>query len=252
MTGFIIFLAILLFFFLIGMLKGSFIIEYEDNFALTLKILFIKIPLVPGKEKKINLKKYSRKSLAKQAKKQKQKDEKKFQKKIEKKRQQKAEKIAMEKSGEKKKKMTFSEVTELISMIYKAVTQLFSHLFGYIRTEVVKMHISLAGGSVDKTATMYGACMGGINLLFELLDKKSHLKLTSKDSVCILPDYVGSGFKASVKIIISIRVWQIFGMIIPSGITALKYFIKKIMREKETETINEQKEKNDNKNVASA
>ncbi len=252
MAGFIIFLSILLFFFLVGMLKSSFIIEYEDSFALTLKILFIKIPLVPGKEKKIDLKKYSRKALAKQAEKQKQKDEKKFKKKVEKKRQQKAEKKAVEKSGEKKKKMTFSEITELISMIYKAVTQLFAHLFGYIRTEVVRMHVSLSAGSVDKTATTYGACMGGINLLFELLDKKSHLKFTSKDSVCILPDYVGSGFKASVKIIISIRLWQVFGMIIPSGITALKYFIKKMMKEKEAEQGSSRKKKNDNTKTASA
>lgn len=240
MTGLIVFLSIVLFFFLLGMLKSSFVIEYEDSFALTLKILFIKINLVPGKEKKIKLKKYSRSALAKQKAAKKKKDEKKFQKTVEKKRQKKAEKAAMEKSGEKKKKMTFSEVTELISMIYKAVTQLFSHLFGYIKTEVVKMHISLSAGSVDKTAVAYGACMGGVNLLFELLDKKSHLKITSGDSVSILPNYVGSGFKASIKIIISIRLWQVIGMLIPSGITALKYFIKKNVKEKEAKKTDKQ------------
>lgn len=235
MTGLIVFLSILLFFFLIGMLKGSFIIEYENEFALTLKVLCFKIPLVPAKEKKVDLKKYSRKSLKKQEEQQKKKDEKKYRKKVEKKRAKRAEKKAMEESGEKKKKMTFSEVTELISMIMRAVSQLFSHLFGYIRTEVVRMYISLSSGSVDKTATTYGALMGGINLLFEFLDKKSHLKFKSADSVSILPDYVGSGFKASIKIIIRIRVWQIFGMLIPSAVTALKYFIKKLMRDKEKE-----------------
>ena len=134
MTGWIVFLSILLFFFLIGMIKSSFIIEYENDFKLVLKILFIKIPLVPAKEKKVNLKKYSRKSLLKQEKAKKKKDEKEFRKKVEKKKKQNAEKRAQELSGEKKKKMTFSEVTELIAMIYKAVVQLFSHLIGYIRT----------------------------------------------------------------------------------------------------------------------
>ncbi len=234
MTGWIVFLSILLFFFLIFMLKASFIIGYDGSFKLALKILFIKIPLAPGKEKKIDLNYYSPDVMEKREKKKKEKDAEKKLKKEEKKKIKKAEKIAKKASGEKKKKMTFSEITDLIKMIYTAVVQLFSHLIGYIHTEIVKMDLSIAGGPPDKTAIKYGEVMAGLNLLCDFLDKKSNLKFRSAKNVCILPGFYG-GFKADIEIIVSIRVWQVFGMIIPSAITALKWFIKRTMKKKDEE-----------------
>ena len=146
--------------------------------------------------------------------------------------------------------MTFAEITDLIKMIYTALVHLFSHLIGYIRTEIVKMDISLAGGPPDKTAVKYGEVMAGLNVILDFLHRKSHLKFRSANNVSILPGFYG-GFKADIEIIVSIRVWQVFGMILPSGITALKWFIKRTMKKnskKKEQAKNEEADNNSTQN----
>ena len=65
MTGLIIFLAILLFFLILLSIRLKITIEYNDSLCVYARILyFIRIPITPGKEKRLKLSEYSDKKIA--------------------------------------------------------------------------------------------------------------------------------------------------------------------------------------------
>ena len=63
MEGWIIFGAIVLFFVLLSFIKIGVVIGYKKDFSLAIKLLFFKIKILPAKEKKLNLKNYTKKKV---------------------------------------------------------------------------------------------------------------------------------------------------------------------------------------------
>ncbi|MBE6542787.1 MAG: hypothetical protein E7675_00150 [Ruminococcaceae bacterium] len=237
MKGWIIAGAILLFFLFVSLLKIGIVIGYKKDFTLALKILFFKIKILPAKKKKIKLSNYTKKKIEKAEAKEKASKEKKEKKKQEKKAQKQKEKQLkkdLEKAGKAPPKKKLSEkITDtvtLVKVILDIVKLLFTKLFGYIKTEVISLKIALGGKSPDQTALIYGATMAGVTALLEFLDGHSELKIKDQDSVAVVPDFPCHGFEADINIIISFRVWQIFGMIIPPAVRAAKHFIPKLLK----------------------
>lgn len=236
MKGWIIAGAILLFFLLVSLLKIGIVIGYSKDFTLAIKVLFFKIKILPGKEKKIKLSDYTKKKVEKAQAKEKAAKEKKEQKKKEKKAkkaQEKQLKKDLEKAGnappKEKLSVKIKDTVTLVKVILDIVKLLFSKLFGYIKTEVISLKLALGGASPDQTALIYGATMTGVTALLDFLDHHSDLKIKNQNAVAVIPDFPVHGFEADVKIIISFRIWQVFGMIFPPVIKAAKFFIPKLL-----------------------
>jgi hypothetical protein len=223
-------------------LKIGIVIGYNKEFSLAVKILFFKIKILPSKEKKIKLSDYTKKKVEKAKAKEKamaEKKEKKKQEKKQKKEQEKQIKKDLEKAGnappKKKLSVKIKDTVTLVKVILDIVKLLFSKLFGYIKTEVISLKIALGGKSADQTALIYGATMSGVTALLEFLDGHSELKIKDENALAVVPDFPCHGFEADISIIISFRVWQIFGMIFPPVIKGAKFFIPKLLGDKKAD-----------------
>ena len=73
--------------------------------------------------------------------------------------------------------------------------------------------------------------MAGVTALLEFLDGHSDLKIKSRDAVSVVPDFPSHGFEADINIIISFRVWQVFGIIFPPIIRAAKHFVPMLLKD---------------------
>ncbi len=238
MKGLIIFFSVILFFLLIGLLKIGVVIGYSKEVSLGIKLLFLNIKILPKKEKGVKLSNFSKKAVRKYDERERLKKEKSAKKKAEKKAKKAAAKKEKKLNPPPKKKLSekvnditkkVNDTVTLVKVILDVVRLLFSKLFGYIKTEVISLKLAIGAGDPDKTAVIYGATMAGVTGLLEFLDGHSELKIRAKDAVSVIPDFPGHGFEADVKIIISFRVWQIFGMIIPPAVRAGKHFIPRLL-----------------------
>lgn len=229
MTAWIVIGCILLFFWLVGMLRANLILIYDGQLVLSLRILFINIRLVPGKKKVPNPEKYSpkryRKMLAKKAAKERKKQEK-SRKKLEKKKQTEASKKALapeKKSAPKKPKKSVADILDLVGQILEMVKGLVRSFGKHFRIEAVRLKITVAGEDAAKTAMLYGMVSQGVAYLIEILSTITNFKAKHRENISVEADFLSEKSTADVHLIFRLRVWHIFAMIF----AALGGFIRK-------------------------
>ena len=201
-------------------LKISLIIRYDEGAALTLKILFVKIRLYPKKEKKHRKKSMSAKKAARI------KD--KLERKKAKKKAKKAEKKAKKRDG--KKKTTPSDILETISTVAILVRQIVSNFVKYVRIKIVRIHVKIATGDAAQTAIAYGALTQGINVLFPLLEDVKNFSMPKNRDIDIYPDFLSEDSEIELKLIFSLRVWQIAATALSTLYRLSKNSIKSLER----------------------
>ena len=212
MTFWIIILSILAFFYLISLIRFKFIIEYNDELRMDLRIMhFIRIPITPKKEKKIKLSHYSPKNIAKQEKKQLEKSIKKEQKKIEKK-QKKQEKKQRKKEHpeEFKPKRSLSENISLITDVLRVFLKRF---FKHFRIDFSRIHISLVGEDAAQTAILYGVVSQSVSYLLKIMKSIKTVSPPDLSDVSVTPDWVGERTRVDIKIAFSMRVGNVFDIL---------------------------------------
>lgn len=216
MTALIVIGCIILFFVLILSLKATVTVEYKDEVALYVKVLFIKIKILPSKKKKSGPHSMSEKK----AKKIKAKLLAKEEKKKEKKKQKKAEKLA-EKHKNKKKK-SLSDILDIIGLVKDILTKVIKIFFGHLKVKVARLKIKVATGDAASTAIAYGLISQAAMYLFTLLSPLDGFTFPKEKDTDIVCDYLSDEMEIDVKISLSIRVWHVFHV----GFGALGTFIK--------------------------
>lgn len=210
MTGWIVLGCILFFILFIGSLRARITIAYSDELSLSVRVLFLKIGILPSREKKAGphsmsaakAKKLREKAAKKEAKKR-EAAKLKQQKKAEKKAQKEAEKAT-------KPKKSMSEILDMVHMITEIVGIVVRRFFKHLRIEVARLKIKVATGDAASTAIAYGALTQSLNILLPLLESVRTLKLPDVTELDVTPDFVAESPEADVKIVFSIRVWHIF------------------------------------------
>lgn len=206
---------------LIGILliKASITIEYSEKVTLSVKVLFLKIGILPKKPKKrIKYKKFTDKKYRKLLEKKKLRETKK-QKKKQKKSAKKAGSKQMkkaEKLSEKHNKRSLLENIELIRLLIAVVTGRFTK---HLRIKLTKIKLVIASDDAAKTAVLYGAASGGVACILEMLDNITNVKYTSDAEVSVDADFLAVKPTADVKIEISLRVWHLFDVLIRAAHT---------------------------------
>ena len=227
MTALIVIGAILLLFLFLLTLKVTLTVAYRDEITLSVKVLFLRIRLLPKKEKKLprsmsaaqarrlqkKMKKQAAKKAAKKAEKKKAKEERK------------QEGITTQKGGKKKK--SIREILDTVAMIREIVSVVIHRFFKHLRVDMARIKIKVATNDAATTAIAYGAVTQSVNLLLPLLNKIKHLDLPKVGDIDVSADFLSDSPEADVKLSFSLRVWHMLHVAIGALFTFIKHLVRK-------------------------
>lgn len=214
--------GILLFFFLVGLIRVEVVLSYAEEFGLVLSIAGFPLSLIPGKKKKIKLRDYSPKAIAKRKLKEQKKAEKKAAKK--KKKKEADQKKKAEKKKEKDEdKLSLLEIIDIGTAVLKVFVKRFAK---HLRIRIARLHFGVASGDAATTAILYGAVSQGACYMAALLDGCGTLRYPAKSDVQIYADYLSEKPVIDMEIGISMLVCQLFDIIWRVIGTAIKKFFK--------------------------
>ena len=217
MTAWIIIGAIILFFVCLLSLRAKITICYNNELALFVRVLCVKIRILPKKAKK-----GPHSMSATKAKKIRQKAAKKAEKKRIAK-QEKAEKKAQKKAEKKNApKKSVGEILDMIDLIRGLLAVIIGRFFKHLRIDVARLRIKVATPDAATTAIAYGAVTQSINLLFPLLEKVKNFSLPDTADLDVQADFLSEAPQADIILSFSIRVWHVLDI----AIGALKRFLK--------------------------
>ena len=231
MTGLYIFLGILAFFVFIFTIKIKVILimPSPDEVSLTVKVCGIPIQILPAKDKKVKLSRYSKKEMEKRRLAEIAKAKKKAAKKAEKKRK-KEEKARKEKerieklrkegklpSEDKKKEKPYDPtaitLVDNVNAATAALGKFFVRFGRRFRIDVSRIIITIATGDAASTAIMYGAAVPAVMALIALLEKITDLRGIDKADIHLRCDYLAQKTTVDVHVAFSMRPYHLFDML---------------------------------------
>ncbi len=218
MTPLIIIGAIILFFAFIFSLKGKLTVAYSDEISLTLRILFVKIKILPKKDGRKKIHSMSKKEAQRLERKLAKEKAKKEEKNLRKKQQKEDEK----KEGKKKSLSDILDVIELVTKIAKTALGAF---WGHLKIDVARFKIKVATDNAATTAIAYGAVSQAATYLFEFLENEKKVKGLKRADTDISCDFLSDSPEADINISFSLRVWHILHIGLASLIELIKHKI---------------------------
>ena len=216
MTALIILGAILLFFVFLLSLKATITIAYTDEVTLSVRVLFLKIKILPKKEKKGPHSMSRRKAERIRA-----KARKKAQKKREAAKAKAEAKKQKKEAAKEKPKKSMSEILDTVSMVRGIAAEVIRRFFKHLRIDVARVKIKVATGDAATTAVAYGAACTALNILLPVLAQVKNFSLPREKDFSVEPDFLGETPELDVKLSFSLRVWHLFSV----ALGALKKFL---------------------------
>lgn len=221
MTALWIILAVCAFIALIMLIPVGIDLRYDGNIAAAIRVLFIRYQLYPKKQKKINLRKFSKKRFDRMLAKQAEKEEKKKAKKAKK------AAVSAEKKAEKKEKPTEDEhslvkdLWEMRSLILDTVG-FFIHR---IHTTLARIRVTIGAEDAAKCAILYGAVAQSAAYITEILRTQTILR--KKEEVDIRADFTSEKTVADVDVRFAVRIGGVVLTVLHLGIGFIKKQLKK-------------------------
>ncbi|MBQ8510710.1 MAG: DUF2953 domain-containing protein [Clostridia bacterium] len=181
---------------------------------------FLRIPILPAKEKRLKLSDYTieklRKAEAREAAKKAAAEEKKAAKKHDKQvKSTKAQTIPPEEKPER-------DILGLIGKITRVAKVAIARFGHHLRFDLGKLVIIVASPDAATTAVQYGAIVGAVQCLLTALYEHDRVKTTNKTEIRVEPDFTSEKLTADIDISFSFRIWNFFDL----GIRALTAFLK--------------------------
>ena len=232
MTALIVIGIIILFFVFLASLKATITVEYNGEVALSVRVLFIKIGILPSKEKK-RKKSMSKKQAEKLKAKLEAKEAKKRAKKAQKKKEKQQKKADIASGKIKKEKKSPGEILDIVSLVSNLVKQVIGKFFSHLRIKVVRIRMKIATGDAAATALTYGAVSQSINVLLPLLDQIKTVSFPTARNIDISADFTSEESEIDIKLSFSLRVWHIFHVAFAALGELIKYFFKSLKRKDE-------------------
>lgn len=225
MTAWIVIGCIALFLLLLLSLKATVTVGYGDTVTLSVRVLFIRIRLLPKAEKR------ARRSMsAAQARRIRKKAEKKAAKKAEAAKKKKEKKSAHKLSREEKPKKTPREILDILSLVRAIVAAVVRKFFKHLRIDVARLKIKVATGDAASTAVAYGAITGAVSALLPVLEKVKSFKLPDQKDLSVEADFLGDGCEFDLSLSFSLRVWHVLDVALGALAAFLRSQFKKMTR----------------------
>lgn len=194
MIGLYVLLGILLLIALILCLRVNLNIKYKSDLTIYLRILFIKIPIIPQNNKSAKKPKQNKKKQG-------------------------VDSVKIVKSEEKEKKSpTLLENLGLIKEVLSVFIKAFAK---ELKVKLARIHVKVATEDAAKTAILYGAVSGSIALIVELIDSYTNLSRLKERSIIVESDFLSDKSEADISISLSISVYGGIKTLLKSG---FKYF----------------------------
>ncbi len=206
-------LAFILFF------KVKITVAYADELALTVTLCGIPIRLLPARQKKVRVWKYSLRRMRKKEAKAREKAKKRAKADREKaaeKKQKKAEAKAAKKAKPK------APLDETVHMVFELVKVVFSRFGRHLRIDVTRLRLVVATGDAATTAILWGAVCPGVAALLELLDRITNLRTVKDCEIDVGVDFVAPTPTADICIAFSLRVWHVLDIAIRAAVSFLR------------------------------
>lgn len=228
-------LIILAVFFFIGMIKASVTIAYSDEVNLYLRVLFVKIKILPKKEQK----RLDGMSTAKAR-----RIRRKLEKKAEKKRlsAEEKKKLKAQNKAEGKKKSP-QEIISMIQMVSSLAVAVIQRFAKHLRIKIARIKLVIATDDAATTAIVYGAVSQSLNLLLPVLEDVKNFQKLKKADISVDCDFVSNEPVIDVKLGFSIRVWQVLHIALAALISLIKHKLKNDIKNDEQQNINVNKKR---------
>ncbi len=237
MTIWIILGCILLFFVFLFTVHAFITVDMAEEVALSVRVLFIRIKILPKKEKSYNQKNYTlkkiRKREAKEAKKAEQaklKKKEKAAKKAEKKAEKKAKLAAMTKEErrelKRKKKASKPALTDLIPLVCRVLGLFCSRFFGKLRIKVARLNVRVGAADAMQAAVMYGVVNQSVQYLLEGFQKFTHVDGLKKAEISVVPDFLSDKIDFDFKLTVRVSLGNVLGAVFKAGWKFLVGFIR--------------------------
>lgn len=217
--------CILLFFALLLSLKATVSIVYNGEVELYLKVLFIRIKLLPRSQRKKGPRSMSIRRANKIKEKLRKKAEKKRLKALEKQERKQQKKDAKAKGKTEKKSV--SEILDIIHDVTDIVKSVTKTFFGHLKVKVTRLNIKIATGDAATTAIAYGAVCDALLHLFAILERLDGVSLPQRRNVSVSADYLSEESEFDIKLSFSLRVWHVLHVGIVALIKLVGYLLKK-------------------------
>ena len=214
----LILLVPLLLFLVALLIRVRFRIKAESDVKLILELPFFKLQIFPEREKRPNPRSFTKKGLEKQILKERKRIGRQNKKKSAKAAKKQAKKDA-ESSTAPKKKMSVTEIIELVTLLVK---KLLSHLSRRLFIDVKRLQVTVATGDAASTAITYGAASAAMAALTEALYLNTRTRLPDPDDGGVYADFVGDKSKIDIDIVLSMRVIGILATLISLAYNYLK------------------------------
>ena len=200
--------------------QGSITIKYDGELTVTASALFIKFGLLPKKDKKINLAKFSYKNYQKMIAKEAEAEEKKQAAKAEKDEQKKQKKADEAASGKQKKPI--SETVDDIKDYARLVADTLKTFFGHLRIDICRAIVTVGGKDASSTAMTYGIVSQSVAYLMETLSNVTHFRRMKGEKIDVRADFLSDKISADLEVRFRVRVINILHVALRGGIGFIK------------------------------
>lgn len=228
MPALIICIALILLLAFILLLKATLIISYDGEVGLWVRVLFIKIRLVPERKKR-----YRHSMSARKAARLKKRRIKKLKKKLVKQHEKEEEKAKKTSSKEEGEKKSSQDILDIIHLVSKLVTKVVGTFFKHLRIKLAHINIKVATDNAAATAITYGAVTQAINVLFPLLDNLKTVKTPQNKNINIYADFCSEEPEIDIRIEFALRVWHVMHVGIAALIQVIKHYFNSAKRKDE-------------------
>lgn len=206
MTWLWILAAITLLFVFLFTVRVKIEVSYDGDVVLCLRILGIRIPLLPKPKRKIRLADFSLKRYKKRLQRDAERAAMKRQKKLEKKRTKATKKSAKEKIRPDEA-VTVKDEPSTISLLLSVVGGVLDKFFGKLRVDLVRLRITVGGKDAAQIAITYGIVSQGIAYLAELIAQKTNFHRRKNECIFVTPDFLASSTTADISLIFTVNLW---------------------------------------------
>ncbi len=228
MTALIVIGCILLFFVFLFTVHAFITLDMAEDMALTVRVLFIRIQILPKKEKAYDPQKYTLKKIRKRDAKAEKKaakaaesKKKKAAAKAEKKAEKKAKLAAMTKEErrelKRKKKASRPALTDLVPLVCRVLGLFCSRFFGKLRIKVARLNVRIGSADAMQAAVMYGVVNQSVQYLLEALKKFTHVDGLKKAEINITPDFTSDKLDFDFKLTVRVSLGNVLGALFKAG-----------------------------------
>ncbi len=185
-------------------MRVRFIAEAAENVTLAVRILCFRFFLYPKRVKQPDPRKFTKKRFERMLRRQKKKAEKKAAKKTAK----------TEKKAKKEKEEKKTSAADTIRLVLRLLSAVFPRFVRYLRLDVSRLIVTVSTDDAAKTAIAYGAVSQAAAYLSAFLDSYVDLRHPPAREERIECDFLSGKTSCDIHITASMRVWQIFVILV--------------------------------------